>query len=183
MATSIPGYIPLGELMFEEFEKLSPTFQINNQAIKLKYCPTCKIIREPRSFHCIICGYCVIRHDHHCGFIGNCIGKNNTNKFVYFLSSIVVHCLIIFISTLVKLVNLTLKLNLNKWNTNDYFGLFILIISGLFLFTISGILILQIYLISNNLTTNEFMRKKDEKNFYDEGCSNNFREVFCFNKN
>lgn len=51
----------------------------------LSFCKTCQIYRPPRSFHCSICGFCVEVHDHHCPWMGTCIGKRNTRYFVLFL--------------------------------------------------------------------------------------------------
>jgi hypothetical protein len=54
-------------------------------------------IRKPlRSKHCGICGSCVARFDHHCPFVGNCIGVNNHKAFNYYLFYLVVGGVAIF---------------------------------------------------------------------------------------
>ena len=35
---------------------------IKGEAIFLKHCETCNIVREPRSFHCDICDNCIRKH-------------------------------------------------------------------------------------------------------------------------
>uniref|UniRef100_A0A8D3BKZ6 Palmitoyltransferase n=1 Tax=Scophthalmus maximus TaxID=52904 RepID=A0A8D3BKZ6_SCOMX len=46
------------------------------------WCPACRAARPPRAGHCRICGICVLRLDHHCVWINNCVGQANHCSFL-----------------------------------------------------------------------------------------------------
>lgn len=52
------------------------------QKPKWFFCGTCIINSPPRAYHCEFCDRCVLKRDHHCVFLGICIGHSN---FRYFL--------------------------------------------------------------------------------------------------
>ena len=69
---------------------------VGGKKYHLKYCESCNLIRDIRTFHCKICGICVEKHDHHCFRVSNCIGVYNYKKFYFFLNSTLIYLIIIF---------------------------------------------------------------------------------------
>ncbi|GAB5359046.1 hypothetical protein AAMO2058_000511000 [Amorphochlora amoebiformis] len=117
-------------------------------------CDTCRLRRPLRSKHCKICGYCVKDMDHHCVFTGNCVGSGNRLLFtamiyVAFPSHLLVCYLIIqhtggFSSRFGR--------NMREHPYLDVLFGFHLLATLFHL----ALVISHTYLISINLTTNEF---------------------------
>ncbi|CAN0004941.1 unnamed protein product, partial [Phaeothamnion confervicola] len=53
-------------------------------------CYTCQLERPLRSKHCRVCRRCVGCFDHHCPFVGNCVGKSNYRWFFMYIVMFVV---------------------------------------------------------------------------------------------
>ena len=55
----------------------NPVVPMHMKRLGYSWCSTCKIIKPPRASHCSNCDNCVLRFDHHCPFINNCVGQRN----------------------------------------------------------------------------------------------------------
>jgi len=52
------------------------------------WCKYCHMIQPPRAKHCKDCNCCILREDHHCPFLNNCIGLRNYGFFYGFVVSL-----------------------------------------------------------------------------------------------
>jgi len=60
------------------------------------FCPYCLIRQNYKITHCLICENCVDEFDHHCFWVGNCIGKKNYELFFAFIIFIIFNTLFNF---------------------------------------------------------------------------------------
>ncbi|CAD8141158.1 unnamed protein product [Paramecium pentaurelia] len=62
-------------------------FTLNSVARNEKSCQPCKLVKEQGTYHCSKCDICVRGYDHHCPWVGKCIGEGNIIEFQMFLLS------------------------------------------------------------------------------------------------
>ena len=55
-----------------------------------RYCFKCHAYKPPRSHHCRVCKRCVLRMDHHCPWIGNCVGHGTYAYFLQYTTAVVI---------------------------------------------------------------------------------------------
>lgn len=87
------GYQVQSETLRCNVTKLTERYRFKSDVSKLleyagKYlvwhdCAECGRV-PPRSFHCTVCGTCVLKRDHHCFVTGVCVGHSNQRHFLVF---------------------------------------------------------------------------------------------------
>uniref|UniRef100_A0A3Q3WUI7 Palmitoyltransferase n=1 Tax=Mola mola TaxID=94237 RepID=A0A3Q3WUI7_MOLML len=131
---------------------------INQQVVKLKYCFTCKMFRPPRTSHCSLCDNCVERFDHHCPWVGNCVGKRNYRFFYTFIVSLSILTAFIFGCVTTHLALSTCFCPCSDRNcrhSSDINIQNLLVICFFSVWSILGLSGFHTYLVASNLTTNE----------------------------
>ena len=90
---SDPGVFPINNIDIPLLKKRTKKqYILRGRKYKIKFCHTCLIYRPLGCSHCKICNVCVEKYDHHCPWVGNCIGGNNYRFFYFFVMSFNVFC-------------------------------------------------------------------------------------------
>ncbi|KAK9266554.1 hypothetical protein L1049_001598 [Liquidambar formosana] len=151
---------------------------VNSHKIKVKFCDTCLLYRPPRASHCSICNNCVQRFDHHCPWVGQCIGERNYRYFITFVSLSTFLCIYVFVFLWINI----LRQEGNLWGimSHDILSVILIVYCFIAVWFLGGLTVFHFYLICTNQTTYENFRYRYDKkeNPYNKGTSKNIRELF-----
>ncbi|ETV87193.1 hypothetical protein H257_02168 [Aphanomyces astaci] len=75
-------------------DKLADYLRMRAQqaGIQLPNCRSCHKPKPSRAHHCSICKMCVVKMDHHCPWVGNCVGLRNYKYFYMFVTYGAITC-------------------------------------------------------------------------------------------
>ncbi|XP_010111327.2 probable protein S-acyltransferase 1, partial [Morus notabilis] len=152
---------------------------VNGHTVKVKFCDTCLLYRPPRASHCSICNNCVQKFDHHCPWVGQCIGLRNYPYFIMFISSSTLLCIYVFVFSWINILREGGKI----WSamSNDILSVILIVYCFIAVWFVGGLTVFHFYLICTNQTTYENFRYQydKKKNPYSKGILGNYNEVFC----
>ncbi|KAL5012252.1 hypothetical protein ScPMuIL_010803 [Solemya velum] len=150
-----------------------------------RYCEKCKCIKPDRCHHCSVCGYCVLKMDHHCPWVNSCVSFTSYKFFVLFLGYALIYCLYVAATTLKYFIQFwTGGSDKGMGKFHILFLFFVAIMFGISLISLFGY---HLYLTFHNRSTLESFRAPvfqtgADKDGFSLGTYSNFMEVFGDNK-
>lgn len=139
-----------------------------------RHCKWCGKFKPDRCHHCRVCRMCILKMDHHCPWIYNCVGFRNHKYFFLLLVYSAAACH--FITwTMVESVKVSID------STVPFADMFA-VLFGETLAAFLGILVtvflcFHIWLMLRGMTTIEFCEKGKGRSPYDRGLAGNIRTV------
>ncbi|XP_043223295.1 palmitoyltransferase ZDHHC20-B-like [Amphibalanus amphitrite] len=121
----------------------------------VRYCEKCRLIKPDRCHHCSVCSECVLKMDHHCPWVNNCIGFSNYKFFVLFLGYAFAYCVFIALTSLQYFIGF--------WRDGlegmaRFHILFLFFVSTMFGISLISLFSYHCYLVIRNQSTLETFR-------------------------
>ncbi|XP_037569309.1 palmitoyltransferase ZDHHC20-B-like isoform X2 [Dermacentor silvarum] len=150
----------------------------------VRYCEKCHLIKPDRAHHCSVCGRCILKMDHHCPWVNNCVSFTNYKYFILFLAYSLIYCLYVAATTLQFFI---------KFWTNDLEGwgrfhiLFLFFVAFMFAISLVSLFGYHCFLVMVNRSTLEafrppIFRTGPDKHGFSLGHQANMAEVFGDNR-
>ncbi|XP_001632888.3 palmitoyltransferase ZDHHC15B isoform X2 [Nematostella vectensis] len=121
----------------------------------VRYCDICCHIKPDRCHHCSMCRKCILKMDHHCPWVNNCVGYSNYKFFLLFLFYAILYTFYV--------TGTVTKYFIAFWS-NSLEGegklhiLFLFFVALMFCISLWSLFGYHIYLVSQNKTTLESFR-------------------------
>ncbi|XP_026704443.1 palmitoyltransferase ZDHHC15 isoform X2 [Athene cunicularia] len=147
----------------------------------IRFCDRCQLIKPDRCHHCSVCAVCVLKMDHHCPWVNNCIGFSNYKFFLLFLAYALLYCMYIAATVF--------KYFIKYWTgelTNGrskFHVLFLLFVAVMFFVSLMFLFGYHCWLVSRNRSTLEafsapVFQNGPDKNGFNLGFVKNLQQVF-----
>ncbi|KAH7292242.1 hypothetical protein KP509_29G058700 [Ceratopteris richardii] len=158
----------------------STTFVHSLPNSKVRFCKKCNLFKPPRCHHCSVCGRCVLKMDHHCVWVVNCVGARNYKFFLLFLVYTFLETTLVTLALLPHFIAFFSDVEEDSGSPGKLAAIFIGFVLNLaFALSVLGFLVMHASLVAGNSTTIEAYEKRVPSRWkYDLGRKRNFEQVF-----
>lgn len=152
----------------------------------IRFCDRCQVLKPDRCHHCSVCETCVLKMDHHCPWVNNCVGFSNYKYFLLFLGYSILYC--VFIATTVLQYFLKFWMGDLPSGPAKFHVLFLLFVAVMFFVSLLFLFGYHCWLVTKNRSTLEAFSAPvfptgPDKNGFNVGLRRNFHQVFGENRN
>ncbi|KAJ3671572.1 hypothetical protein LUZ60_007651 [Juncus effusus] len=145
-----------------------------------RYCDRCQRWKPPRCHHCSVCDKCVLKMDHHCVWVVNCVGARTYKFFLLFVVYTFLEMTLCTFALLPHFFSFFYGNKRRNESTGNLVVTFVaFILSVAFALSLLCFSLMHISLVLSNTTSIEVYEKKREVSWkYDVGKRKNFEQVF-----
>uniref|UniRef100_A0A8C9VTU1 Palmitoyltransferase n=1 Tax=Scleropages formosus TaxID=113540 RepID=A0A8C9VTU1_SCLFO len=147
----------------------------------IRYCDRCHLVKPDRCHHCSVCDKCILKMDHHCPWVNNCVGFSNYKFFMLFLAYSLLYCLFVAATDVQYFIKF--------WTSGlpdtqaKFHIMFLFFAASMFSVSLSSLFAYHCWLVCKNRSTLEAFRAPSfrhgaDKNGFSLGFTKNFRQVF-----
>jgi len=174
-----PGEIPSDDPKWDYKSTPNPKIDLKEKKKSgdRRHCKWCGKYKPDRAHHCRVCRMCILKMDHHCPWIYNCVGFYNYKYFFLLIMYAAIACIFILFTMQTSVFNAF-------WENVELLPMFLLVfgetLSFFLTFLLSTFWAFHVWLVSKSMSTIEFCEKNGESP-YDVGAMRNFRAVLGSN--
>jgi len=151
-----------------------------------RYCKYCRSYKPDRCHHCSVCKSCVLRMDHHCPWIGTCVGFHNYKFFLLLVFYALLTLAFMFIAMFPRLINVFQPImDISYFLTKDMVIVVACVICAFMFLTLLIFFGFHTLLVVRAMTTIEYREKSHFKNTFlashikfDYGAYQNIVHIF-----
>ena len=157
----------------------------NGNILNLNFCYTCFHFRPPRTSHCAECDNCVEKFDHHCLWMGNCVGKRNYKFFYYLIFFVSLNCFLQIFTSICFIIFLYKGKKSKRKNLYIVISLSLVMFINLMIlvFFLMKLCVLHSYLLIKGSTFYEYIKRKYynaiQRHPFNYGICRNCYNVLC----